>query len=119
MLDMAGLPLREKQHVDGISLTPLLKQDGDQPERALFWHYPHYGNQGGSPGAAVRLGDWKLIEFFEDGRIELYNLREDIGEQQNLAESNPEKAKELADLLHAWQKRVDARFPTPNPAAKE
>ena len=117
MLDMAGLPLRRKQHADGVSLTPLLKEEGELEPRALYWHYPHYGNQGGSPGAAIRDGDWKLIEFFEDHHYELYNLRDDLSEQHNLAQAMSEKAKELAAKLHAWQKEVDARFPTPNPAA--
>ncbi len=119
MLDMAGVPRRPSQHVDGVSLVPLLKQDGALPERPLFWHYPHYGNQGGSPGAAVRLGDWKLIEFFEDGRAELYNLRDDVGERNDLAPTQPEKTRDLAGLLHAWQKDAGARFPTPNPAAAQ
>ena len=114
MLEMAGLPLREQQHADGVSLTPLLTQEEMLPSRNLYWHYPHYGNQGGSPSAAIRAGDWKLIEFFEDGRLELYNLREDLSEQHNLAAAMPEKAQELAGRLHAWQQEVDARFPTPN-----
>jgi arylsulfatase A-like enzyme len=115
MLDIAGLPLRPEQHVDGVSLTPLLKQSGTLADRPLFWHYPHYGNQGGSPGAVIREGDWKLIEFFEDDRVELYNLAEDIGEQNDLAERYPDRVNQLREALHAWQARVDARFPTPNP----
>jgi len=118
MLEMAGLPWRKEQHVDGASLVPLLMQEGSLRDRALYWHYPHYGNQGGSPGAVIREGDWKLIEFFEDGHVELYNLREDIGEKNNLGAAMPGKAQELADKLHAWQKSVDARFPSPNPAPK-
>ncbi|NIA15535.1 MAG: sulfatase-like hydrolase/transferase [Nitrospiraceae bacterium] len=118
MLDMAGLPPRPEQHVDGVSFAPLFK-GGALAERALFWHYPHYGNQGGSPSAAVRLGDWKLIEFFEDKHVELYNLADDIGEERDLAEGMPGKIKALASMLHAWQKDVDARFPTPNPKARE
>jgi len=115
MLDMAGLPLRPSQHIDGESLTPLLRQNGALPNRPLFWHYPHYGNQGGRPGSAVRLGDWKLIEFFEDHSLELYDLRNDLGEQHDLASERPEKVRELAALLHDWQKSVHARFPSPNP----
>lgn len=118
MLEIAGLPWRKEQHVDGVSLVPLLMQRGSPRDRALYWHYPHYGNQGGSPGAAVRQGDWKLIEFFEDGRIELYNLRDDIGETKNLAATEPDKAQKLTEMLHAWQKDVGARFPAPNPAHK-
>lgn len=116
MLEMARLPWRSGQHVDGVSLVPLLMERGSLRNRALYWHYPHYGNQGGSPGGAIREGDWKLIEFFEDGRFELYNLREDIGETNNLAPAMPEKVQELAEKLHAWQEETNARFPTPNPA---
>ena len=118
MLDMAGLAARPKQHCDGESLTPLLKGD-EMAERPLYWHYPHYGNQGGSPSAAVRLGDFKLIEFFEDQHVELYNLAEDIGEANNLAMYMPEKVAELRQMLHAWQKSVDAKFPTRRPVTEE
>lgn len=119
MLEMAGLPLRSAQHVDGVSLTPLLRQSGSLPDRPLFWHYPHYGNQGGSPGAAVRRGDWKLIEFFEDGRMELYDLRNDLAERNDLAAEHQEKLRELSTLLHVWQTNIGARFPTPNPATAQ
>ena len=118
MLDIAGLPLRPEQHCDGLSIKPLL-QGNDMPERAMYWHYPHYGNQGGSPSGAVRLGDWKLIEFFGSGRLELYNLGDDIAEKNDLADSMPDKTRELATMIHAWQKEVGARFPTVNPAYKE
>jgi len=117
LLPLAGLASRPEQHRDGINLAPLLRGDTMPGDRPLFWHYPHYGNQGGSPGAAVRKGDYKLIEFFEDGRIELYNLAEDIGEQHDLSKTIPEKAAELRGLLHAWQESVGARFPSPNPDA--
>jgi len=113
-LEMVGLPRRPQQHVDGRSIAPLLK-GGRLPERPLFWHYPHYGNQGGRPGGAVRLGDYKLIEWYEDDRIELFNLREDLGEQHDLAAKMPEKAAALRQLLRDWRKRVDALMPTPNP----
>lgn len=93
---------------------PLLK-GGALAERALFWHYPHYGNQGGAPSAAVRRGDWKLIEWQENGRVELFNLAQDIGEQTNLAEKEPQRVAGLRAELAAWQKQVGAKFPTPNP----
>jgi arylsulfatase A-like enzyme len=114
ILELAGLPQNPGQHRDGMSLVPLLKA---QPldRGALFWHYPHYGNQGGAPSGAVRDGDWKLIEWYEDGRLELFNLREDIGEKNNLAESNPEKTEFLHESLVAWRKSVGAIMPTPNP----
>jgi arylsulfatase A-like enzyme len=114
LLEAAGLPLRPAQHADGISLVPLLK-GGQMPERPLFWHYPHYGNQGGAPCSAVRLGDFKLIEWFEDNRLELYNLRDDIGEHLDLATKLPGKTAELHKLLQDWRKSVDAAMPSPNP----
>ena len=113
LLELAGLPLRPQQHVDGMSLVPLLK--GDPLARGpLFWHYPHYGNQGGAPGGSVRADDWKLIEWYE-GSVELYNLRDDIGEKYNLASQHPEKMKELQAKLAAWRRDVGAVMPTPNP----
>ena len=81
MLEMAGLPLRPQQHCDGLSLVPLLKQQGNLKRDALYWHYPHYSNQGSAPASAVRAGDYKLIEFYEDNHIELYNIKNDIGEK--------------------------------------
>ena len=114
LLELAGLPLNPQQHRDGVSLVPLLK--GEKLERGpLFWHYPHYGNQGGAPSGAVRDGDWKLIEWYEDNSVELFNLRDDLGEKKNLAVEHPEKAKELLGKLHAWRKDVNALMPTPNP----
>jgi arylsulfatase A-like enzyme len=113
ILDLAGLPLRPQQHQDGRSLSPLLH--GRPLDRGpLFWHYPHYGNQGGAPAAAVREGDWKLIEWYEDGRRELFNIREDIGEKHDRAADMPEKVRELAAKLDAWRRAVGAVMPTPN-----
>jgi arylsulfatase A-like enzyme len=119
MMEMAELTLRNQQHIDGVSLVPLLKRTGKPQRKALYWHYPHYGNQGSSPSAAVRAGDWKLIEFFEDNHVELYNLKTDIGEKNDLSESMPDKVRRLREMLHAWQKEVGARFPRPNPACKK
>ena len=87
-------------HLDGRSLVPLLRGDAIEP-RPLFWHYPHYGNQGGSPAGAVRVGDWKLIEWYEDGRRELFNIDKDLGERNDLAAENPAKVRELAAYLDA------------------
>jgi arylsulfatase A len=113
MLEMAGLP---NPQTDGVSLVPLLTQTGELRRDALYWHYPHYSNQGGKPGGAIRQGAYKLIEFYEDGKIELYNLQNDIGETTDLAAQLPQKANALRDLLHAWRKAVAAQMPTPNPA---
>jgi arylsulfatase A-like enzyme len=115
ILEMAGLPLKPKQHIDGVSLVPLLKGEEKLNREAIFWHYPHYGNQGGSPGGAVRAGDYKLIEFYEDNRAELYNLKTDIGEKKNLAENMPDKAAKMRKMLQNWRKGVDAKMPSPNP----
>ena len=85
ILEMAGADLVPQQHTDGVSIVPLLMGGCNLPRDAIFWHYPHYGNQGGTPGASLRMGDYKLIKFFEDNRVELYNLREDSGEKHDLA----------------------------------
>ncbi|QNN20923.1 sulfatase [Planctomycetales bacterium ZRK34] len=99
--------------VDGHSLVPLLKNPDAQFDRdAIYWHYPHYHPGGASPYAAIRARDWRLVEFYEDNHVELYNLADDIGEKHNLAKSNPAKAKQLTDKLHAWQKTVGAQFAT-------
>jgi len=118
MLEMAGLPAAPQQHLDGRSMVPLLRQQSPQKDRALYWHYPHYGNQGGSPGGAVRLGDYKLIEFYEDHRVELYNLRDDLGEKMDLSGAMPEKAAELRRMLHEWRNDVGAAMPMANPNHK-
>ena len=78
-------------------------------------HYPHYGNQGGTPGSSIRAGDYKLIEFFEEGRFELYNLRQDIGEEHDLVGELPKLTDDLAGKLAAWRRRVEAKIPQPNP----
>lgn len=114
ILGMAGLAPRPEQHVDGQSLAPLLR-GGTRPERPLFWHYPHYGNQGCSPGGVVRMGDYKLIEWFEDDHVELFNLREDSSERHDLAVSMPDRAAQMRRQLHDWRTEVSAAMPTPNP----
>ena len=101
--------------VDGVSLMPLLRQSGTLPERSLFWHYPHYSNQGIQPGGAVRDGDDKLIEFYESGRFELFDLKNDPGESTNLSDRFPDKAARLAGRLREWRKSVGAREMSPNP----
>lgn len=110
MLEMADLPAKPNQHLDGVSLAPLLKQSGSIDREAIYWHYPHYANQGGFPGAAVRVGDYKLLERFEDGQVHLYNLKEDIGERNDLAEKMPDRVATMRNRLHAWYKEVDAKF---------
>ncbi len=114
LLEVAGLDLMPEQHLDGKSLVPLLKGDSAEWERdELFWHYPHYHKT--LPYGAVRKGDWKLIEFFEDGALELYDLANDPAESKNLASSHPEQASALLETLRDWRGAVGAQMPTPNP----
>lgn len=100
--------------IDGVSLLPLLRGTA-VPERPLFWHYAHYGNQGGAPAAAMRRGDWKLVEWLEDGRVELFNVADDPGETKDLAAREPQRVSRLRGELVAWQREVGARMPTANP----
>ena len=115
MISLAGLPLRPQQHCVGESIVPLLRGTGRLQREAIYWHYPHYGNQGGTPGASIRMGDYKLIEFFEDNHVELYNLRTDIAEAHDLAHEEPQQAATLLARLHAWQASVCAKQPQMNP----
>ncbi|MCX7886339.1 MAG: sulfatase [Verrucomicrobiae bacterium] len=115
LLQAAGATLPPDYPGDGKSLLPLLKGSAPFPERPFFWHYPHYGNQGGAPGAVIRLGRWKLIEWYEGQQLELFDLEADEGERQNLAERFPEKTRELQTRLRAWQKETGALFPVRNP----
>ena len=117
MLDLAGLPLKPKLHVDGRSLLSQLKGN-DTGNRTLHWHYPHYHGSSWKPGASIRDGDWKLIEFYHYNNFELYNLAKDPGERTNLAKRNPRKAAELRAKLSAWQKQNKAKMPAPNPDYK-
>jgi arylsulfatase A-like enzyme len=111
LLAMAGLTVPAEQKVDGVNFAPLLEQKGGIADRPLFWHYPHYSNQGGRPCGAVRAGNYKLLEFFEDNHIEEYDLADDPGEQQN----HPHMPEVLLPLLRDWRQSVGAQMPTPNP----
>ena len=120
MLDMAGAAKPSSQVLDGQSLVPLFKGQADLKREAVFWHFPAYlesnygypGTWRTTPAGAVRAGNYKLLEFFEDGRLELYNLKDDIGENNNLAEKMPERTSQLHKLLKDWRKSVDAPVPT-------
>lgn len=116
LLAMAGAPAPGSHAVDGESLVPLLNQSGPLTRDALYWHYPHYHPGGATPYGAVREGDFRLVEFYEDGRVELYNLKDDIGETHDLAAALPEKTAALKQRLADWRSRVGAQMPTPNPA---
>jgi len=121
LLEIAGIEKQAGQVLDGESLVPLLTQTGTLKRDAIFWHFPAYlqGSKGTwrtTPAGAIRQGDFKLIEFFEDSSLELYNLKDDIGEAKNLAETAPEKTRALHQRLLAWRKSVKAPMPTePNP----
>jgi arylsulfatase A-like enzyme len=119
LLESAALPPRPEQHEDGVSFMPLLDGAARLERDAIFWHYPHYGNQGGTPGSSIRSGPFKLIEFFEDGRLELYNLADDISETRNLAASLPDVTARLHAQLRAWRESMEAKIPAPNPDWKE
>lgn len=112
LCEAAGL---KDAKADGVSLRSSFTGKG-LGDRALYWHYPHYSNQGGKPCGAVRSGDYKLIEFYEDGRRELFDVRKDLFESRNLIADKPAVAKELAAKLAAWRTAVGATMPTPNPA---
>ncbi|MEN6323609.1 MAG: sulfatase [Proteiniphilum sp.] len=114
-LDMAGIPLAPTQHRDGVSIKPLLNGK-NIASRALYWHYPHYGNQGGEPSSIIRDGDWKLIHYYEDGRNELYNLRTDIAETEPLNTKYPGKVDSLSKKLTGWLTEVNALYPVNDPA---
>lgn len=114
ILEYAGLPLLPHQHIDGKSLIPLLKGD-KLVQRILYWHYPHYGNQGGEPSSIIRDGDWKLIYYYEDERTELYNLRIDQSESEPLNAQYPEKVIKLSQKLKKMLSVSGAKYPVADP----
>ncbi len=114
-LEIAGVDSSEIPHTDGLSLVPLLQGKSFTDERSLYWHYPHYGNQGGRPGGAIRSGNWKLIEWYAGNALELYDLSADISERHNLAKNHPELTQRLHAQLVNWRESVDANMPTRNP----
>ena len=97
--------------MDGISLVPLLANNKGTINRdSLYWHYPHYSNQGGFPGGAIRSGNFKLVERYETGQVSLYNLKDDPGERTDLAKNMQEQVQLMRSKLHAWYRDVDAKF---------
>ena len=111
LLALAGLPARPAQHLDGVSLAPLLQAEGAPAPRDLFWHYPHYHGSKWRPGSAVRVGDWKLVAFYEDERVELYDLADDPGERHDRAREQPEKLAELRARLARFVAETGAVIP--------
>lgn len=110
LLDLVGVDLRPDQHMDGVSLVPLLSGE-NIPERSLYWHYPHYGNQGGDPSSIIRKGEWKLIHYWEDGQDELYNLAADPSEKNDVSADNPELTTQMRSELKDWLAEVEAEIP--------
>lgn len=113
ILELCGIEIPKNQKVDGLSLVPLLKGKTIK-NRSLFWHYPHYGNQGGEPSSIIMEDDWKLIHYHEDGRDELYHLGNDIGEQNNIFEKEIKRSLQMRKKLDAWLKQTNAKFPQPD-----
>lgn len=116
ILDLANIKLLPDHHKDGISLKSIIeKEDASLPDRPLFWHYPHYGNQGGEPSSMIREGNWKLIHYYEDDRNELYNLKADPSERTDVSIEHPQKTSNMASNLSNWLKGVNAKFPQNDP----
>jgi arylsulfatase A-like enzyme len=115
ILQMAGLPARPEQHLDGRSLVPLLSGAGELDREALHFHFPHYHGSGNRPSGAIRVGDLKLVEWFEDGVVELYDLAQDPGEREDLAPARPGLARDLHGRLEAWRLEVGAQMPQQDP----
>lgn len=119
ILEMIGVPARPAQHRDGVSLARLVRGEKQLDRTALYWHFPHYSNHGmQSPGGAIRQGDFKLLEYFENNSVQLFNLREDESEQRDLSREQPERTRQMTALLHQWRKSVSAAMMDPNPDYK-
>lgn len=114
ILDLANIDLKPDEHIDGMSLKPLFEKKAIE-NRPLYWHYPHYGNQGGEPSSIILKNNFKLIHYYEDGRNELYNLTQDPSEEHNIAKKNIEKTKELHLQLSNWLKSVNANMASHDP----
>ena len=117
LLELTEVENRSPNQIDGVSLASLLLKQQPIHRDAIYWHYPHYHPGGATPYSAMRAGNYRLIEFFEDGRLELYDLAQDVGEQHDLAKMQPEKRNELHAKLLAWRKEMNAQLPEPNPNA--
>ncbi|MCA9265443.1 MAG: sulfatase-like hydrolase/transferase, partial [Planctomycetales bacterium] len=117
-MELAGIEIPQTQTVDGVSLVPLFRGEKLQRE-SLYWHYPHYSNQGGFPGGAIRQGDFKLVERYEDGRVHLFDLAQDVGERHDLAAEMPDRVDAMRKTLHHWYRDVDAQFLRPLPDGPE
>jgi arylsulfatase A-like enzyme len=119
LLDFAQVPKAAQPPTDGVSLARLLTGSGSAPRRSLFWHFPHYTNQGGRPGGAVREGRWKFIEFYDTGVTELFDLDTDPGEKESVAERHPRRVRRMAQSLATWRQSMSVQTNTPNPNLDE
>ena len=121
LLSLAGLPAMPEQHVDGLDITSVVKGDAPPKRDTYYWHYPHYHGSTWAPGGAMREGDWKLIEFFDEGTAELYNLKSDLAEKHNLAAAEPTRLKAMQARLAEWRTATNAYVPQPGeqPAAEK
>ena len=119
LLEMIGMPTLPNQHIDGVSFLPALR--GKAHDRgAIYWHFPHYSNHGyQSPGGAIRLGKYKLLEYYENGSVQLFDLEKDIGEQNDLSKAKPDIKAKLLKMLHEWRREVDAKMPYPKTATSK
>jgi arylsulfatase A-like enzyme len=113
ILELIGAKPKPENHIDGVSLVPLLNGQTIK-QRPMYWHYPHYGNQGGNPSSIIREGDWKLIHYWEDGHDELYNLKSDLGEKTDLSAQHLDKVDQMRDKLLNWLKEMNANYPVPD-----
>ena len=119
LLEMLKLPALPDQHVDGRSFVPALKEE-DYDRGPIYWHFPHYSNHGyQSPNGAIRSGRYKLIEYYENGTVQLFDLQNDLGEKNDLAKSDPETTQRLQKMLQDWRKEVDAKMPYPKTATSK
>ncbi|MDR0575155.1 MAG: sulfatase [Tannerella sp.] len=119
ILDMSGIQMKPWVKSDGVSFAPLLRGETKIDRDAIFWHFPHYSNHGmQSPGGAVRCGDYKLLEYYENNTVQLFNLKNDKEERHDLASSEPEMANKLREMLHNRRKQVNAKTMELNPEYK-
>jgi len=119
LLELLGLPSLPEQHMDGKSFAPALRGE-DYDRGAIYWHFPHYSNHGWqSPSGAIRLGNYKLIEYFENGTVQLFDLDNDLGEQRDLSKENPEVTQRLLKMLQDWRQETDAKMPYPKTATSK
>jgi len=101
--------------LDGVSFASLLTGHGHAPQRSFFWHFPHYTNQGSRPSGAMRDGDWMFVEYYDEDKVELYKLSADVGENRDLAATEPVRVKKMREALAAWRKSINANENQPNP----